>query len=77
MTEVFKCKKFGTKCCAPKTLIKEALGQKEEEPNYPKITTLKPTSSVAYTTPWQLFNATPSISNQRYFLCLFKYFYRN
>jgi kallikrein len=30
MTELFKCRKSGTKCCAPKSLIKEALGQKEE-----------------------------------------------
>ncbi|KAL1493118.1 hypothetical protein ABEB36_011241 [Hypothenemus hampei] len=32
MTEIFKCRKAGTKCCAPKSLIKEALGQKEEIP---------------------------------------------
>ncbi|RZC36844.1 serine proteinase stubble, partial [Asbolus verrucosus] len=30
MTELFKCRKSGTKCCARKSLIKEALGQKEE-----------------------------------------------
>lgn len=32
MTELFKCRKSGTKCCAPKSLIKEALGQKDETP---------------------------------------------
>lgn len=31
MTEVFKCKKSGTKCCAPKSLIKEVLGQSDEQ----------------------------------------------
>uniref|UniRef100_A0AAR5PVP1 Peptidase S1 domain-containing protein n=1 Tax=Dendroctonus ponderosae TaxID=77166 RepID=A0AAR5PVP1_DENPD len=30
MTELFKCRKTGTKCCASKSLIKEALGQKDE-----------------------------------------------
>ena len=33
MTEMFKCRKSGTKCCAPKSLIKEALGQKENSSN--------------------------------------------
>ncbi|XP_028145713.2 protein masquerade [Diabrotica virgifera virgifera] len=32
MTEIFKCKKAGTKCCAPKSLIKDALGQKDDVP---------------------------------------------
>lgn len=30
MTEVFKCRKLGTKCCASKSLIREALGQKDD-----------------------------------------------
>ncbi|XP_050314742.1 protein masquerade [Anthonomus grandis grandis] len=30
MTEIFKCRKASTKCCASKSLIKEALGQKDE-----------------------------------------------
>ncbi|XP_030756473.1 protein masquerade [Sitophilus oryzae] len=30
LTDVFKCKKPGLKCCAPKSLIKEVLGQKDE-----------------------------------------------
>lgn len=30
MTEVFKCRKPGTKCCAPKTLIKETINQKDD-----------------------------------------------
>ncbi|CAH0562526.1 unnamed protein product [Brassicogethes aeneus] len=29
MTEVFKCRKSGTKCCAPKTLIKEASNKED------------------------------------------------
>lgn len=31
MTEIFKCRKAGTKCCAPKSLIKEALGHKDTD----------------------------------------------
>lgn len=31
MTELFKCRKSGTKCCAPKYLIREASGYKEDE----------------------------------------------
>ncbi|XP_060537033.1 protein masquerade isoform X2 [Cylas formicarius] len=38
MTEIFKCRKAGTKCCAPKSLIKEAVGQKDE-PNINDIPT--------------------------------------
>ncbi|XP_056646484.1 protein masquerade [Diorhabda sublineata] len=30
MTEIFKCKKGGTKCCAPKSLIKDVLSQKDD-----------------------------------------------
>ncbi|KAG5880629.1 hypothetical protein JTB14_022570 [Gonioctena quinquepunctata] len=48
MTEIFKCRKAGTKCCAPKSLIKEALGQSEEAP--PKESTIH-SMSVPYTTP--------------------------
>lgn len=41
MTEIFKCTKAGTKCCAPKSMIKEALGQKEDTP-IKDTTTLSP-----------------------------------
>ncbi|CAG9855141.1 unnamed protein product [Phyllotreta striolata] len=47
MTEIFKCRKSGTKCCAPKSLIKEALGQKDDSP--PKDSTQQ-SLSVQYTT---------------------------
>lgn len=30
MTDVFKCRKSGTKCCAPKSLIKETISGKDE-----------------------------------------------
>ncbi|CAH1120964.1 unnamed protein product [Ceutorhynchus assimilis] len=39
MTEIFKCRKSGTKCCAPKSSIKEALGQKDEAPPKDNTTT--------------------------------------
>lgn len=30
MTELFKCRKPGNKCCAPKSMIREVMGFKEE-----------------------------------------------
>lgn len=36
MTEIFKCRKIGTKCCAPKSIIREALGEKENEETSPE-----------------------------------------
>ncbi|KAJ8983511.1 hypothetical protein NQ317_012002, partial [Molorchus minor] len=48
MTEIFKCRKVGTKCCAPKTMIKEALGIKEDAPV--KDSTVQPIS-ISFTTP--------------------------
>lgn len=47
MTEIFKCRKAGTKCCAPKSMIKEALGQKDDSPA--KESTIQ-SFSVPYTT---------------------------
>nr|CAH7759391.1 unnamed protein product [Callosobruchus chinensis] len=47
MTEIFKCKKAATKCCAPKSMIKEALGQKDDFPA--KESTITPIS-IQYTT---------------------------
>lgn len=31
MTDLFKCKKPGTKCCAPKSSIKEILDKNDED----------------------------------------------
>ncbi|XP_066158472.1 protein masquerade [Euwallacea fornicatus] len=48
MTEIFKCKKAGTKCCAPKSLIKEtALGQIDDM--HVKYTTTPSPGSVSFT----------------------------
>lgn len=33
MTELFKCRKSGTKCCAPKSMIREVMGFKEDAPS--------------------------------------------
>ncbi|XP_065165518.1 protein masquerade [Atheta coriaria] len=51
MTEVFKCRKSGTKCCAPKSLIREITGAKEEDGVSVKNTT-PIAASPAFTTPW-------------------------
>ncbi|CAH1979410.1 unnamed protein product [Acanthoscelides obtectus] len=56
MTEIFKCKKAATKCCAPKSMIKEALGQKED---YPLKESTIPPISIQYTTP-STVTLTPS-----------------
>lgn len=55
MTEIFKCRKPGTKCCAPKSLIREALGQKPENISIIKSTTEQTTSSF-FTTSWTINN---------------------
>lgn len=55
MTEVFKCRKSGTKCCAPKSLIKETIGQKDD--------TIKDSTmsvSLPYTTQSSVTLTTPS-----------------
>lgn len=46
MTDVFKCRKSGTKCCAPKSLIKEAISGKDEPTE--KESTVPP--KLSYTT---------------------------
>ncbi|KAK9889960.1 hypothetical protein WA026_008770 [Henosepilachna vigintioctopunctata] len=54
MTDVFKCKKSGTKCCAPKSLIKEAASGKEQ------LTERNSTvsTSVSYTTQKPVIDST-------------------
>ncbi|KAK4871943.1 hypothetical protein RN001_016067 [Aquatica leii] len=42
MTEVFKCRKPATKCCAPKSLIREALGHKDSDSSQASQSTLQP-----------------------------------
>jgi kallikrein len=32
MTDVFKCRKSGTQCCAPKSVIREVLDQRQPPP---------------------------------------------
>lgn len=50
MTEIFKCRKAGTKCCAPKSLIREALGHIDPEP-HPEDTVHDPVIRPFNTTP--------------------------
>ncbi|XP_018332296.1 protein masquerade [Agrilus planipennis] len=52
MTDIFKCKKFGHKCCAPKSIIREMLDLKGESSfeGHPTSTVLP--SSVGLTTPF-------------------------
>ncbi|XP_076261682.1 trypsin-like serine protease domain-containing protein masquerade [Rhynchophorus ferrugineus] len=59
LTDVFKCKKPGLKCCAPKSLIKEALGQKDDGA-IKESTTLIPGPS--YTVPPVTMPTTTEIS---------------
>lgn len=61
MTDVFKCKKPGTKCCSPKTLIRE-VGHKDEPQNILKTTTLSPISTLHTTMPWKEDNVTVTAS---------------
>ncbi|KAJ8923868.1 hypothetical protein NQ315_010450 [Exocentrus adspersus] len=62
MTEIFKCKKAGTKCCAPKSLIKEALGQVEET-HTEGSTALS--MGISYTTPTTLTVTTLSTESAK------------
>lgn len=63
MTEIFKCRKAGTKCCAPKSSIREALGQQDTEPQ-PENTIQDPVVSPMNTTPHSPTTEYPPISNQ-------------
>lgn len=45
MTELFKCRKSGTKCCAPKSMIREVMGFKEDGPIGQTDNTIQHTSS--------------------------------
>ncbi|KAL3290114.1 hypothetical protein HHI36_023481 [Cryptolaemus montrouzieri] len=54
MTDVFKCRKSGTKCCAPKSLIKEAATGKDEIAE--KDSTVPP--SVSYSTQKPIIDFT-------------------
>lgn len=59
MTEIFKCRKAGTKCCAPKTLIREALGHKDNEP-HPENTVHDPVIRPYNTTPHAITEYPPT-----------------
>lgn len=70
MTEIFKCRKAGTKCCAPKSLIREALGQKDNDPQ-PEDTVQDPVVRPMNTTPHNPNPITeyPPISKKFHSLC--------
>lgn len=61
MTEIFKCRKVGTKCCAPKSLIREILGEKDNEPQ-PENSIHDPIIRPVNTTPHNIVTENPSIS---------------
>lgn len=65
MTEIFKCKKPGTKCCAPKSLIKEKLGGSNishiEETTIPSV-------GISYTTPTTVMLTVTSSKVILYFM---------
>lgn len=53
MTEIFKCRKSGTKCCAPKSLIREALGHNGIDKIHQESTIQEPISTMISTTTSQ------------------------
>lgn len=59
MTDIFKCRKSGTKCCAQKSAIREAIGHKGDE-ILPKPTTSKTGYSPNITT-WQIVNESTTL----------------
>ncbi|XP_060806092.1 protein masquerade [Amyelois transitella] len=58
MTDVFKCKKTGTQCCAPKSKIQEVLGVRERNETYP-LATSAATHYTHYTTALAHPHTTP------------------
>lgn len=66
MTEIFKCRKVGTKCCAPKSLIREALGQKDSE-SQPENTVNDAVVRPMNTTPHNPITEYPPISKKKIF----------
>ncbi|XP_053615319.1 protein masquerade [Plodia interpunctella] len=59
MTDVFKCKKTGTQCCAPKSKIQEALGIKDRNDSYPLATSAATHYTHTYTTAIAHTHTTP------------------
>ncbi|XP_050679528.1 protein masquerade [Leptidea sinapis] len=62
MTDVFKCKKAGTQCCAPKSKVQEAMGVHRND-SYPLAVTHPPHYVTPYTyTPTQTYatHTTPT-----------------
>lgn len=58
MTEMFKCKKSGTQCCAPKTKIQEQLDKHNRNHTYPYNPNLGPINP-NYPHPQQYYNNYP------------------
>lgn len=46
MSDLFKCKKPGTKCCAPKSSIKEILDKNDED--YPSQEAVTQATTITY-----------------------------
>lgn len=66
MTEIFKCRKSGTKCCAPKSLIREALGHKEIDKIHQESTIQEPISTIMSTTTNQPITEFSSTSQYNF-----------
>lgn len=58
MTDLFKCKKSGTQCCAPKTKIQEQLDKHNRNHTYPYSPNLGPVNP-NYPHPQQYYNNYP------------------
>ncbi|XP_028179310.1 protein masquerade, partial [Ostrinia furnacalis] len=64
MTDVFKCKKSGTQCCAPKLKIQEALGGRDRNDSFPLATTTP--AYAPHTTPAPPYTTAISQYDQNY-----------
>ena len=62
MTDLFKCKKSGTQCCAPKTKIQETLDKHSRNHTYPYNPNLGPN----YPHPQQYYNNYPPPPSNNY-----------
>lgn len=67
MTELFKCRKSGTKCCAPKSMIREVMGFKEETPSGQTDSAIQHTSVVSQSST-TAHAILPSTFSSEYFI---------
>lgn len=62
MTDIFKCRKAGTKCCAQKSAIRMTLGHNDEDA-VSKPTPIQTSYSQNLTT-WQIINESTTLGTE-------------